>query len=67
MSTWGACDGQICYQYGHFIIELFLDFRSSMQHCAVCVEKYQLWRWSAKTIHFIWDGWFSDIIGERAK
>ena len=56
----------ICYQYvGNFIIELFLEFYSSIQQCAGYSSKKITWR-SAKPIHFLWNGWFSDTISGRS-
>ena len=49
---------EICYHYvENFKIELFLEFRSSMQQCAGSVAKKP-----NKTITFPmgWDEWFSD-------
>ena len=46
----------ICYQYfGNFIIELFLEFRSSLQHCSGSASKNRLGGQQNYLIHFLWE------------
>ena len=44
--------------------ELSLESHRSMQQCAGSVVKKPSWR-SAKPLHLLWDGWFSDTISRR--